>query len=223
MHALDITVADEPVVLRADRCLYWPRKATLFVADLHLGKGAAFRALGVPLPSGSTESTLHRLDASIQRSPVRRLVMLGDLWHAKSGRTAGAMGSFEAWRRRHPDVEVVLVRGNHDLRSGGLPASLHVLEVDEGEADPPFSFLHYPGATEGAFSLAGHLHPCVELSGIGRQRIHLPCFWIGDHCAVLPAYGDFTGCAEIEPRPQDQVFAIGDQRVVRVPHAAARR
>ena len=32
--------------------LFWPLARTLFIADVHLGKAASFRAAGVPLPSG---------------------------------------------------------------------------------------------------------------------------------------------------------------------------
>ena len=45
-------------MLLAERALYWPRAATLFVADVHLGKAAAFRAGGVPLPRGATAADL---------------------------------------------------------------------------------------------------------------------------------------------------------------------
>jgi metallophosphoesterase superfamily enzyme len=44
------------------RGLTVPRgKRTLFVADVHFGKAAAFRAGGVPLPRGSTATDLERL------------------------------------------------------------------------------------------------------------------------------------------------------------------
>ena len=39
---------------------------TLFVADLHLGKSATFRARGLPVPSGTTQDNLRRLAALVQ-------------------------------------------------------------------------------------------------------------------------------------------------------------
>ena len=48
----------EQVELLALRALHWPRERTVFVADVHLGKAAAFRAGGVPLPRGSTAADL---------------------------------------------------------------------------------------------------------------------------------------------------------------------
>jgi metallophosphoesterase superfamily enzyme len=56
--------------------------------------------------------------------------------------------------------------------------------------------------------LAGHLHPCVVLAGGARQRERLPCFWFGRDVGVLPAFGDFTGCAEITVEPGDRVWVV---------------
>jgi len=53
-----LSVGGEGVELCADRALFWTRTRTLFVADVHLGKAAAFRAGGVPLPRGATSLTL---------------------------------------------------------------------------------------------------------------------------------------------------------------------
>ena len=51
------------VTLCAERALHWPAHATLFVADVHLGKAAAFRAACVPLPRRSTQADLAPLAA----------------------------------------------------------------------------------------------------------------------------------------------------------------
>ena len=42
----------------------------------------------------------------------------------RAGRVAALDASFKAWRAAHPDVEVVLVRGNHDDRAGDPPAGV---------------------------------------------------------------------------------------------------
>ncbi|HET8584747.1 MAG TPA: DEAD/DEAH box helicase, partial [Casimicrobiaceae bacterium] len=67
-RTLSTSIAGERVVLHAARALAWPREKTLFVADVHLGKGAAFRAGGIPLPRGTTATDLRRLDALIDES-----------------------------------------------------------------------------------------------------------------------------------------------------------
>ena len=50
----------------------------------------------------------------------------------------------------------------------------------------------------------GHVHPCAVLVGAARQRERLACFHFGREVGVLPSFGDFTGCAVIEPVEGDQ-------------------
>ncbi|CAN5366364.1 hypothetical protein BH10PSE17_BH10PSE17_35830 [soil metagenome] len=46
--------AGERLELLPERAIWWPGERTLLIADVHFGKGAAFRALGVPVPRGTT-------------------------------------------------------------------------------------------------------------------------------------------------------------------------
>ena len=92
------SLAGERVELLADRALYWPAGETLFVADVHLGKAAAFRAGGIALPRGGTQADLARLAALLARTHARRLVVLGDFLHAAAGRVAALDAAFRAWR-----------------------------------------------------------------------------------------------------------------------------
>jgi len=80
---------------------------------------------------------------------------------------------------------------------------------------PPFALAHHPTRVAGAYVLAGHVHPCAVLVGRGRQRERLPCFWLGAHTGVLPAFGDFTGCAEVTPTEGDAVWVVAGDEVVR--------
>ena len=56
--------------------------------------------------------------------------------------------------------------------------------------------------------------PGVPLHGPGRQRERLPCFWLSGGGAVLPAFGDFTGLADVSPTEGDRVFVIAGTEVV---------
>src|SRR6478752_4639680 len=103
----------------AERALYWQREGALIIADLHWGKAATFRAAGVPLPPGTTTDDLARLDRALARTGARRLILLGDLFHARAGRHAAAtLVTVAAWRSAHPSLDVLLVRGNHDRSAG---------------------------------------------------------------------------------------------------------
>ena len=59
----ETTLCGERVRLHPERALHWPAGDALFVADVHLGKAASFRASGVPLPRGSTQADLTRLSS----------------------------------------------------------------------------------------------------------------------------------------------------------------
>lgn len=207
------TVRGEELVLLSQRAVYWRRAATLLVADPHFGKAATFRSAGVPVPAGTTEGTLARVDAALASTGAARLIFLGDFLHARTGRSAATVRALGAWRERHAPLDVVLVRGNHDRHAGDPPAELRVHCVDAPMVEPPFAFVHHPGEVRGAYALAGHLHPGATLIGRGRQRVRLPCFWLRDRWAVLPAFGEFTGLAHIEPSPGDQLFVIAGDEV----------
>ena len=81
------------VHLLPGRAAFLPATSTLLVADVHIGKAASFRRLGVPVPAGTTAANLVRLDGLLARWPVRRLVVLGDLLHAASGRAATTLAT----------------------------------------------------------------------------------------------------------------------------------
>jgi DNA ligase-associated metallophosphoesterase len=203
-----VTVAGEVLELCAERAAYWVRRRTLLVADPHFGKSASFRALGVFVPGGTTRNALERLDTLVARVRPERIVFLGDFLHAREGRTDETFDALTAWRASHREVAMQLVRGNHDRRAGDPPAPVGIDCVDGPLLDGPFALTHHPARVADSYVLAGHLHPCAVLTGGARQRERLPCFWFGREFGVLPAFGDFTGCAEIEIDEGDRVWVV---------------
>lgn len=216
-RSLPTSLCGERVVLHAARALSWPREKTLFVADVHLGKGAAFRAGGIPLPRGTTANDLRRLDALIAECDASRLVVLGDFLHAKAGRVAALSTAFVAWRARHATLDVVLVRGNHDAHAGDPPAEWRITSVDEPHALAPFLACHRVEAPRTGYALCGHLHPGVRIEG-DDDSARLACFVLGTHRAILPAFGRFTGLAEIAPASGDRIVAIAGDALFELPH-----
>lgn len=211
-----VEVRGEALRLLPERAALWEREETLLVADPHWGKAAAFRAGGIPVPGGTTGAGLARLEEAVRRTGARRVVFLGDFLHAREGRSRASMHALEEWHRRHPAVELLLVRGNHDRHAGDPPPELGVACVDPPLLEPPFALAHFPDADPGGYVLAGHLHPGVRLAGPGRQSERLPCFWFGPEAGVLPAFGEFTGMALVEPAPGDHVFVVAGDDVIGV-------
>ncbi|MGZ5034576.1 MAG: ligase-associated DNA damage response endonuclease PdeM [Usitatibacter sp.] len=209
-------VAGEKLILLAERAVYWPAKKALFVADFHLGKAASFRSAGIPLPSGTTTENVERLDRAIEKTNAKRVVFLGDFLHSAEGRMPRTLARFASWRESRAKVELTIVRGNHDKKAGDPPEGWGARCIEAGEALGPFILNHEPGATRSGYALAGHIHPAVRLSAQGEKSLRLPCFWFGARFGVLPAFGAFTGNAEVLPKRGDQVFVIAEEEVLQV-------
>lgn len=224
-----LTWAREELTLLPDRAVLWPSARTLIVADLHLGKAASFRAGGVPVPEGATQRDLARLTRLIREHDILHLVILGDMLHARAARSAETLGALEDWRAAHPDLDITLIRGNHDRSAGDPPESLRIRALDEpapytcprGSArTSALRFAHQPPAAapeDESSILCGHVHPAITLSHrSGAASMSAPAFVFTPRVAILPAFGTFTGTARITPRRGDRVFAVGPDDVVEV-------
>ena len=218
-------MAGQDLVLHPSGAAYLPADHTLLVADAHFGKAVSFRKLGVPVPQGTTTETLDKLAQVIDACGARRVVFLGDFLHSARSHAAPTLAAIERWREQHREIELTLVRGNHDDRAGDPPAHLGIEVVDEPLPRGPFALCHPPNAVAGAYVLAGHWHPCISVSGRAFERLRLPCFWFGDDSGamprqavgVLPAFGSFTGMHRIEPRAGDRIFPIAEETVRALP------
>jgi Predicted ICC-like phosphoesterases len=209
-------ICGEELTLLPERAIFWKAAQTLFIADPHWGKAATFRAGGIPVPSGTTDESISRLDRLLEQTSARQIIFLGDLLHARAGRSEEMFGAITRWRETRPGVELMLVRGNHDKRAGDPPGELHIRCEDAPYQMKPFVLDHHPRPSAHGYVLAGHVHPGIRMYGAGRQSLRLPCFFFGRDVAILPAFGDFTGLADVEPVDGDQVFAIADSSVLRV-------
>lgn len=212
-----IEVAGRALSLLPQKAAFLPDTRTLLIADAHIGKATSFRALGVPVPRGTTSETLLLIDELVARHDARRVVFLGDFLHSARSHVAATLDAVSRWRALHPTLELVLVRGNHDDRAGDPPASLGFTVVDEPLMDGGLAMCHHPEAVSGAYVLAGHLHPCVSVHGRARERLRLPCFHFGAQVGVLPAFGSFTGMHPARVAPGDRVFAVADDAVRELP------
>lgn len=214
---LPIELAGEGLLLHPERALLWPAQRTLFIADLHLGKDEIFRCSGIPIPQGTTQTDLLRLQNIIQAHGVARVILLGDFLHGASAQTPTHAGLFDEWRAAHAAIEFIVIAGNHDRRAARNELR-GVQWEDQGLRLGPFLCRHHPpSAADQGYVLCGHVHPAIRLEGFHRERARVPVCWVRRDHAVLPSFGSFTGGANIELEASDSAFAFAAGQVWRVP------
>lgn len=204
-------INNHEMLLLADKALYWPQQKTMLIADAHFGKAAAYRALGQPVPQGTTSDNLKRLDTVLNEYPTEHLIFLGDFLHAPKSHAPDTLAALRSWRRRHSHMQCTLIRGNHDLRAGDPPIDLNINVVTEPYLMGDFALQHIPGPHSTHHVIAGHVHPVFRLTGKGRQRLVLPCFLHNPALTLLPSFGDFTGGFAIKIKPNSLVFVTDNK------------
>lgn len=206
--------AFETVSLWPERAVYWPRKRTLLTADLHWGKSQTFRSHGIPIPGGILQADLDRLSRVQQESGAERIIFLGDLIHAKAGLTDDLFDRIAQWRKTL-DVELILIRGNHDRHCKNFPSEWEIEVLDGFMTDGPFAFSHHPDPVEGHYTWAGHIHPVISLASLG-DRLRMPCFHLRARVGVLPAFSLFTGGFNIQKGPGERVIALAESELIEI-------
>jgi DNA ligase-associated metallophosphoesterase len=205
------------ISLLTESAVFLTNSSTLIVADIHLGKSAAFRAQGLPVPEGDSDRDLARLLALAKKTAARQLVIAGDLFHAPTGMTPELEVALTGFISRL-GIPVSLVLGNHDLKIQQLPAGL--VGVPHLDLDPHLRVIHDPAHVSGdRLHIAGHWHPIVKIPDGRRTSLRLPCFLFRNHTLVIPAFGSFTGGSVLNVRPDDRVFVALREEVVELPQA----
>lgn len=209
---LETILAGEHLGLGGSGACWYPAASALMVADLHLGKAAAFRSAGLPVPDGHGARDLSLLEHLLGETGARRLVVAGDVLHAPTGITPQVDDDILAFRGRLRDVEITVTVGNHD-RTLDRHATRWGMEISPSLNLGPFRVVHSPDDLPGGRpSIVGHLHPAMRWSRPGHGSLRCRCFWWRANLQqlVLPSFGSFTGNANIKPALEDQVFpALG--------------
>jgi DNA ligase-associated metallophosphoesterase len=211
--------------LTCDRTLFWEEEKALIVSDLHFGKTGHFRKSGIAVPQSIYKEDLQRLVVQIQYFQPKQLIIVGDMFHSHENKE---LELFLKWRSDLSDIEIQLVRGNHDVlkedwyENAGIRLSRFTLSMKR------FHFIHdisdltnskesFIESTQSSstYFFSGHIHPGIRIQGLGKQSLCFPCFYFGKEYAVLPAFSRFTGVAIIAPEKEEQVFVIVNNSVVR--------
>lgn len=215
-NAKSINLKHQRLWLLPQKAVYWQRRKTLLVADLHIGKSGHFRRNGIPVPREVNQGNLQILDGLIEELSPEHIIFLGDLFHSKVNEE---WQEFRHWRQQYPKVEVTLIIGNHDILPKNLYHASHISVFKRLKIEP-FLLVHNIEQTSekadqnGLYLLGGHIHPALQLKGKARQNMKFPCFYFGERGGILPAFGLFTGTAVISPSKNDRTFIIVEEQIL---------
>lgn len=208
---MEISLAKEAFFLLPQKAMFRPSQRQLILADVHLGKASHFRKKGIPIPREGHLADIDRLEYLIKSWHPATVLILGDLFHSEYNREW-------LWLRSlflsHPEIEFVLVEGNHDIlpeRAYGIDNLLRAGAIEE----PQLIFSHAPlEPQKKKMNICGHIHPGVRLTGKARQSVTLPCFVRQKTRFILPAFGKLTGLALVDRDTADELYLVTHETVV---------
>jgi DNA ligase-associated metallophosphoesterase len=216
--ALPFELLGQNLLLLPQKAIYWQQEKALIVADVHLGKVGHFRKAGIAVPRDMEQNDLAVLSDLIDEHRPEKILFLGDLFHSDKN---ADWDWFVLWRKQFPKLQMILIRGNHDIIHDRHYIDLNISLHDELTIGP-FLMLHHPLPDEAlqnntaGYVFCGHIHPGISLKGKARQSVTLPCFAFGSKQAILPSFGKFTGRVAIRNQQTDHIFAVLQNKVIPV-------
>lgn len=210
-----ITKRDIEIEIDKERALYFPFYELLVISDIHLGKSAHFRKEGIQIPKTVSDTDISRLTSLIDKYQPKTLLVTGDMFHHDINLD---IDDFKQWRNTNVNLEIILVKGNHDRLGNSIYQQLNIKLHDKCYEVGDFCFTHKKedGSKNGKYIVSGHIHPGVLLKGRAKQYLKFPCFFFQENHALLPAFSLFTGLFLVQPDKTDDVFVITPNKVMSV-------
>ena len=213
-----IDVRGEAVELDPTKNIYWSRESLIALADLHLGRAAAFQRSGLAMPEGADDDDLAALRRIVAERRPKIAVLLGDIFHSRLAIGASALAGLR--EALAPVEKVVAIVGNHDV--GVLRAFADVGRAFDFQNEfrlGPFGFCHddsrldSKSAEDPNFWWTGHRHPRVTLR-IGPDALKLPAFVIKKGNGILPAFSSAAAGADVAKRENARRYACAGNSVI---------
>lgn len=200
--------------LLPEKALYKNDERLLIIADVHLGKANHFRKEGISIPARAQQGDYTNLEQLFIKIKPLKVYFLGDLFHSTYNRDWLHFCNLVA---QFPGITFSLIRGNHDLIDHQKFNEICIDVVDSIE-DSCFIYSHEPleRKSRGKVNITGHIHPGIVLSGLGRQSLKLPCFYITPSVVVVPAFGILTGLYSMERTLEADIYAVLPGQVAKV-------
>lgn len=175
-----------------DNIILTPEKAviidrTAIIADLHLGFENVMQTKGIALPRLQIREISSHVEKIIEKYRVRKIIIAGDLKHEFSRNLPYEWEDVKAFLRLFQDIEVSIVRGNHDNFLAAILAE-YGIELKEYDIVRDFYVVHGHREAEYEKLIMGHEHPAVRLR-IRGAIYSFPCYLVADETKiVLPAF-----------------------------------
>jgi DNA ligase-associated metallophosphoesterase len=207
MQFSQLVIKEQKLVLSPERCLYWEDQQTLILSDMHIGKAAHFRKAGIAIPQQIFQEDLLRLFQQVHFFSPKRIIVTGDLFHSEANLEHEW---FSKWRSALAGIQLILVKGNHEILHNHLYEKLGIEIVERELIAAPFRFAHdlNNDSDEQFFLFSGHTHPGIKIAGKAKQSFVFPCFYFTEAYCILPAFSKFTGKHLVEMKKGEKVFAI---------------
>jgi len=189
--------------------LWWPARAALLVADLHLEKASWFASRGQLLPPYDSLATLAELTTLVEATRAAEIWCLGDSFHDVGGCDRLPAEAQASLRMLTGSTRWTWITGNHDPivadHCGGEVVEEAVVDglVLRHEAEP--------GETRP--ELSGHFHPKLRVRVRGRQ-VARRCFVATPTKLVLPAFGSLTGGLDAGAPAIRQAVGMGAEALI---------
>ena len=189
--------------------LWWPARAALLVADLHLEKASWFASRGQLLPPYDSLATLAELTTLVEATRAAEIWCLGDSFHDVGGCDRLPAEAQASLRTLTGSTRWTWITGNHDPivadHCGGEVVEEAVVDglVLRHEAEP--------GETRP--ELSGHFHPKLRVRVRGRQ-VARRCFVATPTKLVLPSFGSLTGGLDAGAPAIRQAVGMGAEALI---------
>lgn len=200
--------------LSAQRSLFWEEEKALVASDLHFGKTGHFRKAGIPVPQSVYKEDLQRLVSLLNHFKPQKLIVVGDFFHSDANTE---LDWFKRWRESFASLQIILVRGNHDILKASWYQDAAIEVVSPTLQVNSFLFSHDQcEAAEDVYTFCGHIHPGVMVHGLGKQSLRFPCFYFGRTGCILPAFSKFTGAVAMDKSLAKAVYAVVENELVKI-------
>ncbi|MDO8995971.1 ligase-associated DNA damage response endonuclease PdeM [Sediminibacterium sp.] len=204
--------------LSAQRSIYWEEQKTMIVSDTHFGKTGHFRKSGIAVPQQVYKEDLQRFFSLATDLKPERILVVGDFFHSTDNEEHNL---FLRWKNDFNSLQITLIKGNHDILGNTWYENAGIQLIEDFYEIGQFRFQHDPAENdflvkENTFVFSGHVHPGIQMRGIGKQSLRLPCFYFTQNQCILPAFSKFSGLAIVKPKKQNQIYAIANDNIIKL-------